>query len=258
MPSFAVDEISEQLLRLGVERGGVLLVHSSFRAVRPVENGPLGLVAALCNAVGDAGTLVMPTMTDGETPFDPRTTPTHAMGIVPELFFRQPGVLRSTHPGASFAARGPDAERICAPQPLSPPHGMDSPAGRVVELDGHVLLLGVTFSECTVLHVAESVAGVAYSVSHPCIVDVGGRYEKTLIAETDHCCRGFSVMRSVLAARGLLREGKIGNADAMLCRARDVLGLAVERLREAPLGFLCPPDERCDDCDEARRSCHPR
>lgn len=34
------------------------------------------------------------------------------MGITAELFWRQPGVLRSTHPGASFAAVGPHAEIV--------------------------------------------------------------------------------------------------------------------------------------------------
>ncbi|MGA9524077.1 MAG: AAC(3) family N-acetyltransferase, partial [Myxococcaceae bacterium] len=134
--------IEEQLRALGVREGGVLLVHTSFRAVRPVEGGPLGLIRALRAALGPAGTLVMPTMSDGASVFDPRSTPTEGMGITAELFWRQPGVLRSTHPGGSFAAEGPLAERICAPQPLSPPHGLDSPVGRVFELDGQVLLLG--------------------------------------------------------------------------------------------------------------------
>ena len=118
--------IVEQLTKLGVRRGGVLLVHTSFRAVGPVEGGPLGLIAALREALGPDGTLVMPTMTDGEDVFDPKTTPTVDMGIVAETFWRQTGVLRSTHPGGSFAAAGPHAERICAPQPLSPPHGVSA------------------------------------------------------------------------------------------------------------------------------------
>jgi hypothetical protein len=132
---------------LGVREGGVLLAHTSFRAVMPVEGGPLGLIRALRSALGPAGTLVMPTMTDGASRFDPRTTPTDGMGITAELFWRQPGVVRSSHPGASFAAEGPRAAGICAAQPLSPPHGPDSPVGRVHDLDGQVLLLGVTHSE---------------------------------------------------------------------------------------------------------------
>jgi aminoglycoside N3'-acetyltransferase len=40
------DEVVGQLRALGVERGGVLLVHTSFRAVRPIEGGPRGLISA--------------------------------------------------------------------------------------------------------------------------------------------------------------------------------------------------------------------
>ncbi|MET0594263.1 MAG: AAC(3) family N-acetyltransferase [Polyangiaceae bacterium] len=255
MPSaIAIAEIEKQLASLGVRRGGVLLVHTSFRAVRPVEGGPLGLIAALRNALGPDGTLVMPTMTDGESVFDPKTTPTTDMGITAELFWRQPGVLRSTHPGGSFAAAGPLAARICAPQPLSPPHGIDSPPGRVHDLDGQVLLLGVEYSECTMLHVAESVASVPYSIAYPTIVEIDGVAKSVMIAETDHCCRGFCQMDAWLGARGLERRGVVGHAPATLARARDIVAVAVERLRMDPLVFLCRATAGCAECDEARQS----
>jgi aminoglycoside 3-N-acetyltransferase len=250
-----VDEavLERQLRELGVRPGGVLLVHTSFRAVRPVEGGPLALLRALRRALGPAGTLVMPSMTDGASRYDPRTTPTHGMGITAELFWREPGVLRSGHPGASFAAEGRHAPRICAPQPLSPPHGPDSPVGRVHDLGGQVLLLGVGHSESTTLHLAEALARVPYSVSHPCVVEVDGRIETVALAETDHCCRGFAVADGWLRARGLQREGPVGSAHARLCEARDVVALAVEHLSRDPLLFLCPRGA-CDECDAARAS----
>ncbi|MBX3224820.1 MAG: AAC(3) family N-acetyltransferase [Labilithrix sp.] len=243
-----------ELRALGVRQGGVLLVHTSFRAVRPVEGGPLGLIAALRAALGPDGTLVMPTMTDGEAVFDPLTTPTVDMGITAELFWRQSGVVRSTHPGGSFAAAGRLAERICAPQPLAPPHGVDSPPGRVHELGGQVLLLGVTHGESTTLHVAESIAGVPYSVEHPCVVEVDGVATTVMIPETDHCCAGFGRMDAWLSERGLQREGRIGNAHARLVDARDLVSVAVAHLTDDPLVFLCDPREGCEECDRARAS----
>lgn len=257
MTPFSVEEVTTQLGALGVRPGDVLLVHTSFRAVRPVEGGPLGLIAALRAALGPAGTLVMPTMTAGDTVFDPSTTPSEGMGITAELFWRQPNVLRSTHPGGSFAAAGALAAEICAPQPLEPPHGPDSPPGRVHALGGHVLLLGVTHSEDTVLHVAESLAGVPYSVRHPCVVAVGGRPTEILIAETDHCCRGFRQMDEWLRRRGLQREGRVGNAQAKLAGARDLVAVARDALAKDPLVFLCPADAGCAECDAARASAAP-
>lgn len=250
----SADQLVDQLRALGVRDGGVLLVHTSFRAVRPVEAGPLGLIRALRAALGREGTLVMPTMTDGETVFDPRTTSTAGMGITAELFWRQPGVVRSTHPGGSFAAQGPRAEGLCRPQPLSPPHGPDSPVGRVHDLGGQVLLLGVTHGENTTLHLAESIAAVPYSVSHPCVIEIDGSARTVMIAETDHCCSRFRLADDWLRARGLQREGKIGSADARLFESRDVVAVALEHLALDPLVFLCPRGEGCEDCTAAHAS----
>ncbi len=251
----SIASVVEQLRALGVRQGAVLLVHTSFRAVRPVEGGPRGVLAALRGAVGIDGTIVMPTMTDGEGVYDPRATPSVDMGVVAETFWRTRGVHRSGHPGGSFAAEGPHAVRICAPQPLSPPHGRDSPPGRVRDLDGHVLLLGVLHSESTTLHVAESIANVPYSVSHPTVVvEADGVARSVMIAETDHCCRGFTKIDARLRARGLQREGRVGHADARLVRARDLVDVALELLAVDPLCFLCVPAVGCDECDAARAS----
>lgn len=62
-------EVTHQLLALGVKKGGVLLVHTSFRATRPVEGGLLGLIEALRDALGPKGTLVMPSWSvNGDEP----------------------------------------------------------------------------------------------------------------------------------------------------------------------------------------------
>ena len=128
-------ELVRQLRSLGVRAGDVLLTHTSFRAVRPVEGGPQGLITALRDAVGPAGTLVMPSWTgDDEAVFDPATTPASPdLGIVADTFWRLPGVERSNHPFA-FAAAGPLAGSIVRdPLPL-PPHIPASPVGRVHDL----------------------------------------------------------------------------------------------------------------------------
>jgi aminoglycoside 3-N-acetyltransferase len=253
----SVEQARAQLAALGVQRGDVLVVHTSYRAVRPIENGPLGLIAALRGALGPEGTLVMPAMTDGESPFDPARTPTLDMGSTAELFWRQPGVVRSTHPGASFAAAGPLAERICAPQPLEPPHGHDSPIGRVYDAGGKVLLLGVSHSENTTVHLAEDLAKVPYAIAHDTVVEVDGVARVMPIAEPDCCCEGFKRVGDWLGARGLQREGRVGNAHAVLCAAAEVVSVALEQLRRDPLIFLCAADAGCADCDLARASIKP-
>jgi aminoglycoside 3-N-acetyltransferase-4 len=89
-------EITSRLRAMGVDRAGVLLVHTSFRALRPVEGGPLGLIEAIRDVLGPTGTLAMPSFSGSDDePFDPGTSPASPdLGIVADTFWRLPGVLR--------------------------------------------------------------------------------------------------------------------------------------------------------------------
>jgi len=248
-------EIVRQLRALGVGRGGVLLVHASFRAVRPVAGGPAGLIAALREGVGSDGTLVMPSWTgEDDAPFDPSTSlAAPDLGIVAETFRLLPGVLRSDHPFAC-AALGPRAAGIVAgPLPL-PPHAPESPVGRVHGLDGQVLLLGVGHDADTTLHLAEVLAGVPYGVPKHCTVLRDGRPARIDYRENDHCCERFALADGWLRAAGLQSEGRVGNAHARLARSRDIVRVALERLARDPLLFLHPAGAGCAECDAARRS----
>lgn len=253
MRAFSRNDVAGQLRSLGVRAGGVLLVHTSFRAVRPIEDGPLGLIDALRQALGPEGTLVMPSWTgDDEAPFDPLTTPAaEDLGVTADLFWRQPGVTRSDHLQA-FAAIGPHAEAIVkTPLPL-PPHVPESPVGRVHDLDGQVLLLGVGHDADTSLHLAELIAEVPYGIPRHCMVVKDGKRVRIDYLENDHCCRRFALADDWLRARGLQAEGPVGHGSARLALARDIVGLAVEAMRREPTIFLHGPHQQCADCDEAR------
>lgn len=248
-------EVVVQLRALGVEEGGVLLVHTSFRATRPVEGGPLGLIEALRDALGPRGTLVMPSWTgDDDGLFDATATPASPdLGVVADTFWRLPGAVRSRHPFA-MAATGPRAERITSdPLPL-PPHIPESPVGRVHDLDGQVLLLGVGHDADTTLHLAELLAGVPYRVPKHCTVLRDGRPVRIEYGENDHCCARFVLADEWLRARGLQREGRVGHAHARLARSRDIVAVALEQLARDPLVFLHPHGAGCAECDEARAS----
>ncbi|MEO1017863.1 MAG: AAC(3)-VI family aminoglycoside N-acetyltransferase, partial [Pseudomonadota bacterium] len=55
-------------------------------------------------------------------------------------------------------------------------------------------------------------------------------------------------------AAHLQAEGSVGHAHARLARSRDIVGLAVEHLRQDPLVFLHSSDDNCVECDAARAS----
>lgn len=252
-PVMPTQKLPHQLLELGIMRGGVLLVHCAFSQVGPVEGGPLGLITALQMALGPQGTLVMPSMTDDdERPFDPQTTPCLGMGIVAQTFWQLPGVLRSDSPHA-FAARGPAAARITAPQPIDIPHGLDSPVGRVYDLDGQVLLLGVNHDADTTIHLAENLAGVRYRRAKYLYVKQQGETVRVNYGEIDHCCENFRLVDEWLEARQWQRRGPVGHAVARLADSRAIVEAVTDKLRHSETLFLHPVgvDEQCD---EARAS----
>jgi aminoglycoside N3'-acetyltransferase len=242
--------LRRELGALGVGPGAVLLVHCAFSRLRAVAGGPAGLIDGLTEALGPGGTLVMPSMSDDdEHPFDPRTTPCRALGVVADAFWRMPGVLRSDSPHA-FAARGPAAARITAPHPPDFPHGPDSPVGRVCELGGAVLLLGVGHDANTTLHLAEALAGVRYRRRKHLTLPGGRRLD---YAEIDHCCERFALVDAWLDAAGAQRRGRIGGAEARLAAARALVDTVVPRLRADATLFLHPLGVD-PECDEARLS----
>jgi aminoglycoside 3-N-acetyltransferase len=243
----------DQLLALGVEPGGVLVVHTSFSRIAPVEGGPRGLIDALRGALGPRGTLVMPSMSDDdERPFDPAESPCRAMGVVADTFWRIPGVLRSDSPHA-FAAVGPEAARVTADHPLDVPHGPDSPVGRVHDLDGQVLLLGVGHDADTTVHLAEALAGVRYRKPQHVTIVRDGVWTRFDYAEIDHCCERFALLDEWLEPLKQQRRGTVGHGEARLARSRDIVRAAMERLRADETVFLHPPGVD-EECDEARAS----
>ena len=251
-------ELVEQLRTLGVREGAVLQVHMSYRAVRPVAGGPPTVIEALRAAAGRQGTLVMPSWgDDDDVPFDPASTPvSDSLGVTADLFRRLPGVRRNDHPFA-FAAVGPQAAAVTADLLPLPPHGPASPVGRVHDLDGQVLLLGVGHDADTTIHLAEVLAGVPYQVPKHCTILEHGRPARVDYTENDHCCERFALADEWLRARGLQREGQVGHASARLAASRDIVAVVRERLERDPLIFLHPSESRCAECDEARRSSTP-
>lgn len=246
-------QLTQQLLDLGVKPGGVLLVHCAFSQVKPVEDGPLGLIAALQAALGLDGTLVMPSMADDDDyPFDPQQTPCLGMGVVANTYWQLTDVLRSDSPHA-FAAKGQAAARITTPHPIDVPHGLDSPVGRVYELDGQVLLLGVGHDANTTVHLAEYLAGVRYRRKVQATVFSDGQLTRLSYEEIDHCCENFSLVDSWLEASGLQSRGKVGHAEARLIRSRDIIEVVTEQLGVNETVFLHPLGVD-QECDEARKS----
>jgi aminoglycoside 3-N-acetyltransferase len=173
-----IPSLAPQLRACGLAEGQTVLVHLAMSKLGWIIGGEEAVILALLAAVGDTGTLMMVTNSSNNTDpyewqhppvpetwwqtirdhtpaYNPLTTPTRGMGRVPELFRTWPGAVRSAHPAFSLAALGPHAEYLVADHALEEDSGDRSPLGRLHELDGHVLLLGVDHWNNTSLHLAE-------------------------------------------------------------------------------------------------------
>ena len=163
-----------------------------------------------------------------------------------------PGVLRSDSPHA-FAAIGPEADRITTDHPLDVPHGLNSPVGRVYDLDGQILLLGVGHDANTTIHLAEALAGVRYRRQKSVTIIEDGRPARYRYGEIDHCCGNFNLVDQWLDSDGRQRHGRVGHGDARLVASQDVVTTVLARLRANEVVFLHEPGVDTQ-CDEARAS----
>lgn len=246
-------KLIEQLHTLGIRSGDTLVVHTSFRAIRPVEGSVEGFIGAIRTVLGADGTLVMPSMSSQDDKlFDPTITDCSDLGVVADTFWRLSEVLRS-HSHHAFAATGQYAEVITAPHPPDIPHGLESPIGRVYTLNGKILLLGVGHDANTTIHLAESLAGVRYRRKKHVMISVNGQPTRLEYREIDHCCERFALVGEWLKEKGWQQQGIVGHGTAILCKSQNVVQVVLEHLRTDALVFLHPPGIDAE-CDEARGS----
>ena len=173
-----IERIINDLKKIGVEKGMTLIVHSSLSSIGWVSGGPVAVIYALEELLSSEGTLVMPTHSGDLSepskwvnppvpeewwpiirqtmpPFEKNITPTRKMGAIAETFRKQRDVLRSNHPQLSFCAWGKNTEFITSNHPLEYSLNDNSPLGKIYDLKGSILLLGVDHSNNTSLHLAE-------------------------------------------------------------------------------------------------------
>ncbi|MFE9491313.1 aminoglycoside N(3)-acetyltransferase [Streptomyces sp. NPDC006641] len=257
--------LAGQLSGLGVERGGVLLVHASMRAVGPVSGGVRAVVGALRDALGERGTLVVPVFTPENSdtsphyrdrvrglddrareavrasmpPFDPAVSPAPSMGRLAEAVRLSDGAARSDHPQTSFAALGPTARKLMAGHRPDCHLGEDSPLARLYDLRAQVLLLGTGFDTCTAFHLGEYRVPAPPRRSYRCVVTAGGRrqwweYEDVALDDGDFAALGADFART--DDGGTVRTGPVGSSTSRLFRITDAVDFATGWLASHRVG----------------------
>lgn len=155
---------SELLNTLNVPRGGVLYVQSSTDWLSKAGFNASHVLNGLLDWVGTSGTLVMPTYPCRTThteylqsspTYDVRKTPA-GIGLIPEVFRRRPGAIRSLDPDFSIAADGPASAQLTATTLGIDPFGADSTYERIIRVGGSLLGLGVSLNTNSFIHVIDS------------------------------------------------------------------------------------------------------
>lgn len=246
---------------LGISAGDVILVHSSMKGLGHVEGGPDAVVDALLESVGDAGTVLFPTLTgtkhDGpQHPprIDLASTPCWT-GLIPETARQRSGAVRSVHPTHSVVALGANCEEWTAGHEHGQsPCDQASPYHRLMEHGGKILLLGgVTHDSNTSLHCIEEIAEVPYHLQGE-VTDGVVRLpsgEQVIVRNHLHLwqnryshlnlLRDFTVVSNPLIGAGVQRTHRIGKTDSTLLDARAMRDELIPLLQGDPLFLLARP-----------------
>lgn len=252
-----IDSLTKEFYDCGLREGQTILVHTSLRRLGWVVGGAETVVRALFRAVGPSGTLMAPTQTwkhfDAATgvpwavpervehvirehwpAYDPAVTPSVGMGQVAEMIRTWPGATRSPHPVRSLTAVGPNARFLTEEQDLEDIYGDTSPIGKLYDLGGHILLLGVEHASNTSLHLAENRAdylGKRTTEETAAVLLADGR-EWITYKTLDLYADDFNLLGNVYETENNLPCHKIGQTKARFLELRPLIDWAVKWMEQ--------------------------
>ncbi len=242
---------------LGVKPGAIMIVHSSLSKIGWTVGGSVSVIRALMHALTPEGTLVMPTFSsDNSEPskwenpsvpegwwdtirkempaFEPKITPTRGMGTIVDTFRNWPNVLRSNHPTSSFAAWGKNAKFITENHELIGDLGEGSPISRMYELNGQILLIGVSHENNSSIHLAEyrsDFPGKKF-VKTGCAILVNNQRKWVEWEQLDVDSDDFEQLVKDFESKINYKPGKIGKAATRLISLRAIIDFGVEWLKK--------------------------
>lgn len=251
------NSLKQDLKNLGIQEKAIIIMHSSLSSIGWTIGGPISVIKAMMEILTPKGTLIMPTFTGDNTEpsnwqnppvpekwwkiirenmpeFEPMTTPTRGMGRIVETFRNFPKVYRSTHPISSFAAWGKYAKKITKSHDLNSDLGENSPLSRIYDLNGQILLLGVSHESNTSLHLAEyrcDYKGKKFTPNASAIKVKNGR-KWVVWSELNHCIDDFEQLGQDYELTIQYKPKKVGLAETRLLSQRKMVDFAVKWIEE--------------------------
>lgn len=244
--AYTQSDLKEHLKMLGVQPTDTLLVHSSMKAIGDVAGGAEGVLDALMDYL-KPGLLILPTHTWKQINaeyniYDPLTEPA-CVGLLPNLFLRRPGVIRSWHPTHSVATCGADAAIYTAGE-----EQWDTPCprqgcwGKLIDRQAKILFLGCSLKSNTFLHGVEEWNRVPNRISqawqHLKIrLPDGSLFDRPMHrheAPGLHISEHYDKLEAAFLAAGIARRGRFGDAACTICDAVGMNNLTSAYLKINP------------------------
>ncbi len=240
-------KLLEDFRSIGIKKGDDILIHMSYKSMGYVEGGFDTFFESLKAAVGDTGTLLIPTLsyrfvTVDNPVFDIRMTASN-VGAFSNYFMKRNGVVRSLNPTHSVAAYGIRQDEYIKNHFLdNEPVGKNSPFAVLPEFGGKVLMLGCGIKCNTSMHGVEESVKVPYVLS-----DVTRKY--TLIDYDDNITRKDYYYHNMIAGHNRAqrydrlydlmeyKKGNILSAEAYLIDAPAMWKIASEKMKADPYYF---------------------
>ncbi len=254
------EEIYEQLNSFEFAVGKPVLVHTSLKAVGEIDGGGQTLLDCLIDFFTQKdGIFCVPTHTWKTSILDMTKNET-CIGVLPNLAAGHPAGTRTPHPTHSMAVFGKPSlvaefvkgeEKVITP---APPHGC---YGKIYNMDGHIMLLGVGHNKNTYLHCVEEMIAVpnrlSLSPGKRTVIDCDGT-EHTVFTY-GHCAQGIPDVSAnyikyepAFRHHGCIFDGVLGNAPVQMCSTRkmkEVVELIDKRRNGAELlSDTSPLDEK--------------
>lgn len=234
-----------------IPRDGVLLVHSAFKRLSKAGYNPSDFTADLVDYMAP-GTLLMPAMSwrsvNPDNPiFDELETP-GITGILSETFRKKFASHRSLHPTHSVSGCGRLAESLLQSHHLDDtPCSKNSPFGLLSDHNAYVLLVGVGFERCTLIHhVEELMAPDLYlrpfrdREEYVCR-DRQGNEINVFVRRHYKLVRDFYQFEAPLIENGNMKFRLLGEVSFKFFAAKDLVELVSETLRNFPGAILASP-----------------
>jgi len=250
-PTVTHTDLTTGFHTLGLNAGDTVFVHSSLSSFGYVKGGAKTVVHAFLDALTPQGTLAVPIFhcyfSDGpDQIWDRHNTPS-LMGRITETVRTLPGAYRSAHAIHPIAAIGALAQDI-ADRDHETDFDQNSTFQRLIDHNAWIALLGVTYQNCTHIHVIEERLEIPYrywTTYTGSVIDGDTRIQKTyrFLRRYPGVSNDFLPLGNALESTGKVHVHTIGNSTLRLFKARDLVDLGLDIVRQDPL-FLVSTDTK--------------